>query len=72
MLDYICETRLYDTTCFLLAVSSIFQDVNLVTSSLGAGAPSLPLSALGSMYLGTMIQFAGSWILFLDSLLFPG
>ena len=66
-----CETRLYDTTCFLLDVSSLFHYVNLVTTSLGAGAPSLPLLALGSMYVGTMIQFTGSWILFLDSLLFP-
>ena len=37
MLGSICESRLYDTTCFLRALSSLFQHVDLVTTSLTAG-----------------------------------
>ena len=37
MLGSICEFRLYDTICFLLDVSSLFQHVDLGTTSVRAG-----------------------------------
>ena len=33
----ICESRLYDTTCFLLRSFCLFQHIDLVTTSLRAG-----------------------------------
>ena len=41
MLGSICESRLYDTACFLLGVSSLFQHVDLLTTSLRAESTSL-------------------------------
>ena len=65
----ICESRLYDTTCFLLGVSSLFLLVDLFTTSLGAA-----FLVLGSVYVdqGSKIRFIGSWISFLDCLFSPG
>ena len=44
MVGSICESRLYDTTCFLLGVSSLCHHVDLVTTSLRAGSKSTSLS----------------------------
>ena len=37
MLESICESRLYNTTCFLSGVSSLFLHVDFVTNSFRAG-----------------------------------
>ena len=64
---------LYDTTCFLSGVSSLFQHVDLVTTCLRAGFIVYNL-VLDFVYVGqgSTIEFAGSWVSFLDSLFFPG
>ena len=61
-LGSMCGSRLYDTTCFLLGVSSLFQH------------DGLPPLGLDSVYVGqnSMMRFAGSWISFPDSSFSPG
>ena len=62
----ICESRLYDTTCFLLGASSLFQHFSLVTTSLRAGFQ-VYLSKCWDPYVspGCTIRLAFFWVLLL-------
>ena len=70
----ICESRLYDTTCFLLQFFSLSSASWSCHYPSYSWVPSLPLLALRSVYLdqGSMIQFVRSWISSLWFLFFSG